>query len=122
VSDGPQSTGRVLVTGAGGAVGRELVTMLLSAGALVRAAVHGRDDLVPEEDLDMDRVYVDFAAPDSLLAAMRDVEVVYLLTPQAPQAATQVRAAVAAARTCSKVSAGINSGQRSGPAAAPSAS
>ncbi len=100
MSDGPQSTGRVLVTGAGGAVGRELVTMLLSAGALVRAAVHGRDDLVPEEDLDMDRVYVDFAAPDSLLAAMRDVEVVYLLTPQAPQAAAQVRAAVAAARTC----------------------
>ena len=100
MSDGPQSTGRVLVTGAGGAVGRELVIMLLSAGALVRAAVHGRDDLVPEEDLDMDRVYVDFAAPDSLLAAMRDVEVVYLLTPQAPQAAAQVRAAVAAARTC----------------------
>jgi uncharacterized protein YbjT (DUF2867 family) len=100
VSDGPQSTGRVLVTGAGGAVGRELVAMLLGAGALVRAAVHRRDDLVPEEDLDMDRVYVDFAAPDSLLAAMRDVEVVYLLTPQAPQAAAQVRAAVAAARTC----------------------
>jgi len=100
VSDGPQSTGRVLVTGAGGAVGRELVTMLLSAGALVRAAVHGRDDLVPEEDLDIDRVCVDFAAPDTLRAAMRDVEVVYLLTPQAPQAAAQVRAAVAAARTC----------------------
>ncbi len=74
--------------------------MLLGAGALVRAAVHRRDDLVPEKDLDMDRVYLDFAAPDTLLAAMQDVEVVYLLTPQVPQTVAQVRAAVAAARTC----------------------
>ena len=88
------------MTGAGGAVGRELVAMLVSAGALVRAAVHRRDDLVPEEDLDIDRVELDFAAPDTLLAAMQDVEVLYLLTPQAPQAAAQVRAAVEAARTC----------------------
>ena len=72
----------------------------MSAGALVRAGVHRRDDLVPEEDLDIDRVYLDFAAPDTLLAAMRDVEALYLLTPQVPQAVAQVRAAVEAARTC----------------------
>ena len=96
----PLPTGRVLVTGAGGAVGRELTAMLQSAGALVRAAVHHRDDLVPEEDLDVDRVYLDFAAPDTLLAAMQDVEVLYLLTPQVPQTVAQVRAAVEAARTC----------------------
>jgi len=69
VSDASPLTGRVLVTGAGGAVGRELVAMLVSAGALVRAAVHRRDDLVPEKDLDIDRVELDFATPASLLAA-----------------------------------------------------
>ena len=74
--------------------------MLVSAGALVRAAVHRRDDLVPEEDLDIDRVVVDFAAPDTLLAALRDVEVLYLLTPQVPETVAQVTAAVAAARAC----------------------
>ncbi|MGZ4198869.1 MAG: NmrA family NAD(P)-binding protein [Thermoleophilia bacterium] len=100
MSGEPLQSGRVLVTGAGGAVGRELVAMLVGAGALVRAATHRRDDLVPEEDLDIDRVYLDFAAPDTLLAALQDVEVVYLLTPQVPQAVAQVRAAVAAARTC----------------------
>lgn len=100
MSDASPLTGRVLVTGAGGAVGRELVAMLVSAGALVRAAVHRRDDLVPEKDLDIDRVELDFATPASLLAAMRDVEVLYLLTPQVPQAVAQVRAAVEAARTC----------------------
>ena len=66
----------------------------------MRAGVHRRDDLVPEEDLDIDRVFVDFAARDTLLAAMDEVEALYLLTPQAPQAVQQVRAAVAAARTC----------------------
>jgi uncharacterized protein YbjT (DUF2867 family) len=96
----PSPSGRVLVTGAGSAVGRELTAMLEGAGALVRAAVHRRDDLVPEEDLDIDRVVVDFAAPDTLLAALQDVEVLYLLTPQVPETAAQVRAAVAAARAC----------------------
>ena len=100
VSDTAPLTGRVLVTGSGGAVGRELTVMLVSAGALVRAAVHRRDDLVPEEDLDIDRVLLDFAAPGTLLAALQDVEVLYLLTPQVPQAVAQVRAAVEAARTC----------------------
>jgi uncharacterized protein YbjT (DUF2867 family) len=66
----------------------------------VRAAVHRRDDLVPEKDLDIDRVVVDFAAPDTLLAALQDVEVLYLLTPQVPETVAQVTAAVAAARAC----------------------
>ena len=96
----PAPSGRVLVTGAAGTVGRELVAMLVAAGALVRAGVHRRDDLVPEEDLDIDRVLLDFAVPDTLLAAMDEVEAVYLLTPQTPQTPSQVRAAVAAARTC----------------------
>ena len=99
MSDEPPS-GRVLVTGAAGAVGRELVTMLVSAGALVRAGVHRRDDLVPEEDLDIDRVAIDFGAPESLAAALQDVEALYLLTPQVPQMVAQVRAAVEAARAC----------------------
>lgn len=99
VSD-EQPSGRVLVTAAGGVVGRELVAMLVSAGALVRAGVHRRDDLVPEEDLDIDRVAIDFAAPESLVAALHDVEVLYLLTPQVPQMVAQVRAAVEAARAC----------------------
>ena len=43
---------------------------------------------------------VDFDAPDTLLAALQDVEVLYLLTPQVPEMVAQVRAAVAAARTC----------------------
>ena len=99
-SGGPWPSGRVLVTGANGVVGRELMAMLHNAGALVRAAVHRRDGVAPEKDVDIDRVVVDFAAPDTLLAALQDVEVLYLLTPQVPEMVAQVRAAVAAARTC----------------------
>jgi uncharacterized protein YbjT (DUF2867 family) len=99
-SGGPWPSGRVLVTGASGAVGRELTAMLHNAGAIVRAAVHRRDGVAPEKDLDVDRVVVDFDAPDTLVAALQDVEVLYLLTPQVPEMVAQVRAAVTAARTC----------------------
>ncbi len=74
--------------------------MLENAGALVRAATHGRDGVAPQKDIAVDRVVVDFDAPDTLLAALQDVEVLYLLTPQVPEMVAQVRAAVAAARTC----------------------
>jgi uncharacterized protein YbjT (DUF2867 family) len=99
-SDRPVQTGRVLVTGAEGTVGRELVTMLVAAGVLVRAGTHRPASVVGEEDTGYERVFLDYETLDSLLNAMRDVEVVYLVTPQVPRSVEYVRAAVTAARRC----------------------
>ena len=95
----PFQTERVLVTGADGTVGRVLVGMLLRAGALVRAGLHHADRLAADDELGPDPVAIDFLLPESLLAAMDGVEVVYLLTPQLPESVEYVRAAVTAART-----------------------
>ena len=89
----------MLVTGAEGTVGRELVTMLMNAGVLVRAGTHQRESLLEDEGVGYERVLVDYDEPDSLLLAMDDVEVLYLVTPQVPRSVDFVRAAVSGART-----------------------
>jgi uncharacterized protein YbjT (DUF2867 family) len=87
----------ILVTGASGAVGRELVRVLAEAGAEVRAGLHRTDDLDPLP-ADTSSVVLDFDSPAALASACRGVGAVYLLTPQVPSATEYVRAIVEAAR------------------------
>jgi uncharacterized protein YbjT (DUF2867 family) len=91
----------ILVTGASGTVGRELVRLLAEAGAEVRAGVHrgaGGAAVTGALPEGVSAVELDFEAPATLAAACRGVGAVYLLTPQVPRATEYVRAAVAAAR------------------------
>lgn len=85
----------ILITGADGTVGRDLVRLLRVAGADVRAGVHHLER--PDSFPDVPRVLVDFSRPETLLTAMRGVTALYLLTPQVPQSVEYVRAAVSAA-------------------------
>lgn len=90
--------GRVLVTGADGTVGQELVPMLVAAGVDVRVGIHGQNDSLPVSDADAERVAIEFRQTATLRRACREVEVVYLLTPQVPQSVAYCEATVAAAR------------------------
>ena len=91
--------GPILVTAASGTVGRELVPLLVAAGARVRAGLHDlRAD--PFERLDLvEPVGLDFADEASLRRAFDGVGAVYLVTPQEPDSVRYVRAALGAART-----------------------
>ncbi|MEV5838429.1 SDR family oxidoreductase [Nocardia sp. NPDC052112] len=74
----------ILVTGATGTVGRELVGQLLARGVRMRAMTR-RPELAELPD-DIEMVRADLGDPDSLTAAMRGVDRVFLLSsgPEIP--------------------------------------
>jgi uncharacterized protein YbjT (DUF2867 family) len=75
--------GRILVTGATGTVGREVVTRLAGAGATVRAAARNPDMLaLPEDSVEI--FSMDLRDPADLDRAVEDVEKIFLLTPLDP--------------------------------------
>ena len=69
----------ILVTGATGNVGRQVVLELLASGTTVRALAHsrGRDSLPDGVDV----ADGDLAAPDTLQPALRGVDTVFLVWP-----------------------------------------
>ena len=74
-------SGTILVTGAGGNVGREVVRALAARGAAVRAAVYSRADrpLLPG----VEPVRFDFAAPTTFRDAFAGVDRLFLVRPPA---------------------------------------
>lgn len=79
---------KILVTGATGTVGNEVVRQLAAAGHQVRAFVHSEASAKGLPTQNVELVLGDYAQTDTLEAAMRGVDAVYALTPVA-QAATQ---------------------------------
>jgi len=78
----------ILVTGATGTVGREVVTQLLAAGEQVRGMT--RNPSTGKLDARVEVVKGDFAAPDTLAKAVEGVEQVFSLT-FGPQTGTHER-------------------------------
>jgi (4-alkanoyl-5-oxo-2,5-dihydrofuran-3-yl)methyl phosphate reductase len=78
----------ILVTGATGTVGREVVTQLLAAGEQVRGMT--RNPSAAKLDARVEVVKGDFAAPDTLAKAVDGVERVFSLT-FGPQTGTHER-------------------------------
>lgn len=85
--------GTVLVTGATGTIGRELLPQLLSTGATVRALTRNPDADLPGH---VEVAVADLSRPDTLTAAVDGVRAVFLLTG-GPDGPTQDANLVAAA-------------------------
>lgn len=91
----------ILVTGASGTVGSEVTRTLAAMGVRVRAAYHSRPERVGAGEA----VRLDFADPQSLAAALRDVDTVFLLSGQvAPETALVPAADAAGVRRIVKLS------------------
>ncbi len=85
---------RILVTGASGNIGRELVKQLQARGADF-AVMTSKPDSTPSG---VPSVHGDFTKPETLLAAFAGVDTLFLLFPLTPGMDAMARNAVAAAR------------------------
>ena len=88
----------ILVTGSTGRVGGEVVRQLVAAGASVRAFVRGGPAAASKLPAGVEIAHGDFEHPDTLAAAMRGIDKIYLLVPGTPQMPAQEAAAIDAAR------------------------
>ena len=70
---------RVLVTGAGGNVGRPLIDELAASGTPARAAYRSADKTARAKAAGRDAVTVDYSRPETVSSALDGVDAVFLL-------------------------------------------
>jgi uncharacterized protein YbjT (DUF2867 family) len=88
----------ILVTGATGHVGSELVRLLAAAGTPARALVHSPDKAAPIQRLGLETAVGDFEQPDTLDAAMAGCDRLFLLSPPTPRQPQQEQQVIDAAK------------------------
>jgi len=88
----------ILVTGATGKVGSELVRLLAEQGVPARALVHSPDKAAPIQRLGLETALGDFERPDTLDAAMAGCDHLFLLSPPTPHQPQQERNVIDAAK------------------------
>ena len=88
----------ILVTGATGHVGSELVRLLAEQGAPARALVHSPDKAAPIQHLGLETALGDYEQPDTLDAAMKGCDQLFLLSPPTPRQPQQEQHVIDAAR------------------------
>ena len=89
---------RILVTGATGNVGAEVVRLLTERGQPVRAAVRDVKKAKAEFGGGASYVPFDFSKPKTFAAAFEEVEAMFLMRPPAVADASKLNAAIDAAK------------------------
>src|SRR5437867_4668775 len=80
-----ENKSNILVTGATGTVGSEVVKQLASSGQSVKAAVHtqSKADKI-KRDKKIDIVSIDYNKPETVADALKDVDKLFLVTLPSP--------------------------------------
>lgn len=89
----------IIVTGAGGTVGGEVLRQLREKGAPVRAAFHSEDKTKAARGKGIDAVTLDLGDKESLKRAFEGCERLFLLGPNAPNQTELEKNAVEAAKS-----------------------
>ena len=92
------NAGKILVTGATGNVGSILIPNLTNLGADVRALVRDESKAQGLKDAGVEVVVGDLDKPDTLDAAFRGVDKVFLITPPNPNQVIQAENGIQAAK------------------------
>ncbi len=92
------NSGTILVTGATGNVGSILIPILTNLGADVRALTHDESKARGLKDAGAEVVVGDLDKPDTLDAAFRGVDKVFLTTPPNPNQVIQTKNGIEAAK------------------------
>jgi uncharacterized protein YbjT (DUF2867 family) len=88
----------ILVTGATGKVGSELVRLLAEAGTPARALIHTPDKAAPIERLGLETALGDYEQPDTLDVAIKGCDQLFLLSPPTPRQPQQEQHVIDAAK------------------------
>jgi uncharacterized protein YbjT (DUF2867 family) len=88
----------ILVTGATGHVGSELVRLLAEAGTPARVLIHSPDKAAPILRLGLEIAVGDFEQPDTLDTAMKGCDHLFLLSPATPRQPQQEQHVIDAAK------------------------
>lgn len=88
----------ILVTGAGGTVGSEVVKQLGAAGVPFRAAFHSQEKADAARAKGIDAVVIDYTRPETLTAALNGIDKLFLLSGGAPDQTQRELNAVEAAK------------------------
>ena len=88
----------IFIAGATGTVGRRVALALAEAGADVRAGVRDLQNATDLREAGAEVVHLDYGAPQTVAAALEDIDRVFLLTPFVEEPVPMVRAVVQAAK------------------------
>jgi len=88
----------ILVTGATGHIGSELVRLLADQGEPARALVHSPDKVAAIQRLGLETALGDYEQPDTLDVAMKGCDQLFLLSPPTPRQPQQEQHVIDSAR------------------------
>ncbi|BDU21649.1 NAD(P)H-binding protein [Dyella sp. GSA-30] len=91
-------TPHILITAAGGKVGQHVAKQLSDKGVAARAGFHSQDKAAAPQPRGIEGVVLDFENPETIAAAFKGIDTLFLVTPGSPYAARQEERLLAEAR------------------------